>query len=147
MPNQYTGPRPICERFEEKILKIPGGCWEWLACKNNKGYGLFSINSRPVAAHRVSYRLYSGLLKPTEDLLHTCDNPACVNPAHLIIGTHQDNMTDMVLKGRVKKKLTEVQVRQILTDSRDLKTIAVEFGVTFQNISKIKLRKSWRHLQ
>ena len=89
----------ILERFESKFAKSDG-CWRWIAYKNNDGYGKFMIDGRSQSAHRVAYQLYVGGIPPGMCVCHRCDNPCCVNPAHLFLGTISDNMRDCDNKGR-----------------------------------------------
>ena len=89
-------------RFESKINKTDT-CWLWTAGVNNKGYGYFGFNSTVVGAHRVAYELYIGPIPDKLYVLHSCDNPPCVNPKHLFLGTSGDNMGDMMRKGRQSK--------------------------------------------
>jgi hypothetical protein len=94
--------RPVQDRFEEKYkVNEITGCWEWIAALDKRGYGVLSINNKPVKTHRLSYSLYKG--DPTGLFVcHTCDNPPCVNPKHLFLGTQLDNMKDAQSKGRIK---------------------------------------------
>lgn len=100
-------PRSI-ERFHGKYRKLENGCWEWLAGKSQSGYGHFSIKDtkgkkRPFRAHRISYQIHRGPITNGLWVLHNCpsgDNPACVNPDHLWLGTHLDNVRDKEAKGR-----------------------------------------------
>lgn len=91
-------------RFESKFVKKDEAqCWNWLAYKNKKGYG--SIRYRDlgnIAAHRFSYLLYKEYFNQNNIVCHSCDNPSCVNPAHLWLGSHSDNMKDKIRKGRAK---------------------------------------------
>lgn len=94
------------ERFFEKVIRLPDdGCWLWTGGKTAKGYGQFRPN-RPasmVLAHRFSWSVANGEIPEGLQCLHHCDTPGCVRPDHLFLGTHQDNMDDKVLKGRVSR--------------------------------------------
>lgn len=87
--------------FESRILKTDY-CWLWVGALFKSGYGKFSRGDRKIRAHRASYELYVGKIPRGMQVLHRCDNPPCVNPDHLFIGTHMDNMLDMESKGRAK---------------------------------------------
>lgn len=90
------------ERFWAKVDK-QASCWLWTAAVNSSGYGNFFDGGKTVKAHRWAYTHLVGPITDGLDVLHNCpggDNPACVNPAHLWLGTHTDNMTDMMAKGR-----------------------------------------------
>ena len=92
----------IKERFEEKFITVPEcGCWLWIATTPGFGYGLFKLpHKNPRQAHRVSWEIYNGHIPDGMYVLHHCDTPSCVNPRHLFLGTHQDNVTDCVNKKR-----------------------------------------------
>lgn len=85
------------ERFWSRVDRS-GECWIWNGSKQSGGYGQISINNKMIYAHRYSFYLANGFYP--KEVLHTCDNPSCVNPQHLRGGTHQDNMKDMANKGR-----------------------------------------------
>lgn len=84
-------------------VDVSGECWVWLGCRNHRGYGLFGVNGKCRSAHRVAYEIAHGIIPDGLFVLHRCDNPACVRPDHLWLGTHADNMNDRNVKGRTAK--------------------------------------------
>ncbi len=86
-------------RFLTKVKKSPQ-CWIWVGGKSLNGYGKFFLNGKLTEAHRASYAIFRGVIPPNMCVCHTCDNPCCVNPKHLWLGTRSDNMQDMLAKGR-----------------------------------------------
>lgn len=148
------------ERFFAKVDKTPGqgpsgDCWLWTGAALPDGYGHFKDGRRARPAHVVSFEIANGPLPEGMNGLHSCDNRPCVNPDHIFPGSHQDNMDDMVAKGRGDApkgeahhdaKLTEDQVRSIRTDPRSNSAIADAYGVSDAAIWQIKARRNWRHL-
>lgn len=97
------------ERFWAKVDQSPGpeGCWTWTSTRNHRGYGLFRVaTDKQVSAHRYSYQLVNGPIVDGSFVCHTCDNPPCVNPAHLWSGSQSDNMQDRNRKGRTRNQWT-----------------------------------------
>ena len=88
-------------RFWSKVVDT-GYCWEWQARKTVDGYGVFRLPKSTILSHRVAYQIINGVIDPTLQVLHKCDNPCCVCPDHLFTGTHADNMKDKQRKGRAK---------------------------------------------
>lgn len=148
-------------RFIDKIL-VGDDCWEWLGVRR-AGYGMFRTVSGPKAskeqASRVSYTLFIGDIPEGMDVCHHCDNPGCVRPSHLFVGTHTDNMRDAARKGRMgtmkgdshpHSKLTvqsASEIKALLTES-DLKQeeIASLYGVCKATVSHIATERCWRHV-
>lgn len=91
--------RDIAARFWEKV-DTSGDCWIWTGSKNPNGYGQLTIDNRCTTAHRVSWAIHNGGIPDGLHVLHHCDNPACIRPEHLFLGTHTDNMRDAAAKGR-----------------------------------------------
>lgn len=148
------------ERFWPKVMKPMGWdeCWPWTGSKDPKGYGGFKLRSYvSVRSSRVAYALYYNRSPGRMLVCHRCDNPPCVNPTHLFLGTVQDNSDDMVRKGRAARrdqrgdrngaaKLTAAQVETIrgLIEAGYTNTaIAPRFGVTHQLVSKIRRGAAW----
>lgn len=130
-------------RFQKKyIIDSDTNCYIWQGAKRGK-YGLFRFNSKIESAHRVSYILNFENIPDNMVVLHKCDNPLCVNPLHLEIGTYQDNYNIRKLKGRFKSKLTGDQVRYIFNSVIDNKTLSEKYNVSIDTIRRIKKGISW----
>jgi predicted XRE-type DNA-binding protein len=150
----------LIQRFHEKYRKNKdSGCWEWTASLAGKGYGQLKLTGqrKQVYAHRVSFEIFKGEVPKDKYILHKCDNPKCVNPDHLSIGSQKDNMQDMKNKGRStygernsKSILTEVEVITILDllkkGELSQEKIANMFGVQQMEISRIKRGLRWGYL-
>lgn len=100
--------RPINERFFEKVFKNPvTGCWEWQGAHGLDGHGQFVVEHKKVIASRFSWELVHGKIPEGMNVCHKCDNPPCVNPDHLFLGTQSDNIRDCVSKGRLNNWLAK----------------------------------------
>jgi hypothetical protein len=141
------------ERFWSYVAKgNEEECWEWRGALKKNGYGVLTVNHRQVLVHRLSYELHNGDIGDL-CVCHSCDNPKCVNPNHLFLGTHQENMDDKVEKGRVSRgedlpqtKLTVEDVLFIRESAESLRALSKRFGVSYQAISLIRNRKTWNHV-
>lgn len=92
----------LLRRFSAKVWVQGDGCWEWAAARINTGYGVINVGGRVLLAHRVSHELFIGPVPAGAEVRHSCDNPPCVNPQHLSLGSHADNMRDMAERGRAR---------------------------------------------
>lgn len=139
-----------------RFTKITPTCHVWIGGKTRKGYGSIRVNNKTHRAHRVSYEEHIGPIPEGQFVLHKCDNPSCVNPEHLFLGTNQDNINDKCLKGRQSclkgsrngnAKLTEDDIKVIRSiKGRSNSSIAREYGVTHVAIGDIVNRKRWQHI-
>lgn len=150
---KYRPIKPIVGRFITNLFNT-GECLEWKGKRDKLGYGRFGIsNGKSKEAHRVAYELFVGSIPIGMCVCHTCDNRACVNPRHLWLGTHKDNMLDKVEKGRNakgethgKSKITWRQVDEIrrkYSTGTSIKELAKEFSMSTQNIRMIIKNKLW----
>lgn len=142
--------------FWEKVIKTQA-CWIWSGAKNKRGYGIITIRRKAINAHRFSYTIHRGQIPDRMFVCHHCDNPSCVRPDHLFLGTSKDNTQDMMRKCRDKligvrssvHKLKENEVRFIRLYPNTYgsgRILAKQFGVCPETISMIKHGKSWKHI-
>lgn len=136
----------IEERFWSKIRKTTD-CWLWEGSKSS-GYGKICVNNKSVSVHRISFILHKGKIPKGMSVLHTCDEPSCVNPNHLWVGTHRENMMDRDNKGRSgTAKLNRKKVKEIrnIYSTRDCtqEELGKQFGVSTTAISNIIKNKRW----
>lgn len=167
--------RPPEQRFHSRYLKMQNGCWEWQAGKDQKGYGVITVDGKLIKAHRLSWILHHGPI-PKHDsyhgvmVCHHCDNHACVNPDHLFLGLARDNNEDKMKKGRhscgagdhhrsvtrpdtimrgdrhTQAKITDVIARLIKYGTETGRELAKHFGIKESTVSNIRTGKTWRHI-
>ena len=147
------------ERFNAKWEIDENGCWIWTGAKLPKGYGFIKIpkTRRQIYAHRLSFLISGGTIPEGMNVLHRCDNPACVNPTHLFVGSQKDNLQDMAEKHRhlCGEKNTEavltapdvVKIKKLLAMNAFSQTeIGRMFGVAQITISRIHRGLRWKHI-
>lgn len=131
------------ERFNNKVLFCANGCWEWQGELDRYGYGKFRCGVHILKAHRYSYELAYGEFDKSLHVLHKCDNPKCVNPAHLFLGTNQDNIADKIQKGRQKFTIHHLTITekelivQALREAQSKQQIAARFGISIQTVKRL----------
>jgi hypothetical protein len=148
------------DRFWDRIdVRDENSCWEWLAGKNRGGYGAIRPKSKcQMFAHRLMWELANAEeIPPGLHVMHSCDNPSCVNPKHLSLGTRSDNMSDMVRKGRgsvgekngsSKLRTSEVlEIKRLISEGKMFhREIAAIYNVSRTHMSDIKSGRRWKHL-
>ncbi len=146
--------KTLNEFIDQRISIEESGCWEWTSTLDTDGYGRaigkWYREYKKSGAHQLSYICYRGPIPAGEQVCHKCDNPSCVNPDHLFLGSPQVNMTDKVLKFRQPVKLTPEQVLEIRTRYESglftQAELAPDYNVTEESIRCVINRKSWRHI-
>lgn len=149
--------------FFSKTKRV-GDCLVWTACKNSDGYGQFMAHPKLWSSHRLAWTLTHGSIPSGMHVLHKCDNPSCIEPKHLFLGSHADNMRDAWVKGRKtmsesflryansakpgekngRAKLTRQQVEEIRRCGGRQKEVAAKFGVSKSAVSMIRTNQTWR---
>lgn len=157
---RYELTQELIDRFNAKWELVGSGCFEWTASKAGRGYGQIKIpkTRRQEYAHRLAYRIYHGEIPDDKEVCHKCDNPACVNPDHLFLGSRKENAEDMAAKMRSlygsrnpNSKLSDASVRKIrvlLAEGKmSQEKIARLFGTSQMNVSRIKRGIYWKHIE
>lgn len=142
-------------RFDRSYEVLPSGCWQWTKWRSSTGYGQMCVMGKGnYKAHRFSYERFKGPIPAGLFVCHSCDNPLCVNPDHLWLGTPKANASDAARKGRMERgdnhharKLTAAAVREIRESTEIDKRLASQFGVDCSCISRIRARKRWAHVK
>jgi len=146
------------ERFHTKYIKQSNGCWEWSAARDKDGYGLYHVGKKQIQAHRF-HAIAANIDIKGKHVCHACDNPCCVNPDHLFIGSAKDNNVDKVNKGRQSKgmkhgrsKLTDHAVREIKKEflnpyhGQKIK-LSKKYNISLTCLHRIAKNTAWTHIQ
>lgn len=149
-------PRPLGSRFWQKVGgETASGCWPWQGARTEFGYGQIFAMRRVRYAHRLSWEMHRGPIPSGQHVLHRCDNPPCVNPEHLFIGTNAENISDKLAKGRQPRGQAIRQSRldpgKVLAIKATLglftqQYLADLYGVSQSSISKIAMGETWVHI-
>jgi hypothetical protein len=158
--------RPVYADLADRLARCsedgPNGCRNWIRYTNASGYGTVKLKyddaapskRRNFLVPRLAWELANGPIPDRLWVLHRCDNPACINPGHLFLGTAKDNCDDKIAKGRDARgetagnsRLTEADVRAIRADKRIQRVVAAEYGITTSQVGHIRRRFSWRHVK
>jgi hypothetical protein len=155
MPAGIYKRKSLEERFWSKVNKTEF-CWIWTASVKKNGYGQIGYNGTKLYAHRLSWELNNGTIPEDKLVLHKCDNPKCVNPDHLFIGTTQDNINDKIDKNRQAKgeingmsKLTDINIidiRKKYHEGIKNRDLCKEYNVSHSTIHRIVFNRSWKHI-
>lgn len=146
--NDWNAAEVAREKLMSRAVQdATSGCVEWQGALNDKGYGVVWFAGKAFLAHRLLvFGPYDGDVLQGLCVCHVCDNPRCIKAEHLFVASHKENMRDARLKGRMAKKLGQVQVaaiRRDLLDGVPRKVLAAEYGVTPTTIYHIETRKTW----
>lgn len=145
--------------LHDRFMQYVDDNWQWTGCKTKSGYGRIGIDYKTVRAHRVSYELFKGPIPDGMYVLHSCDDPGCVNPDHLHLGTAYENRQEMLSRNRSnfaygekhgRAKLSEDQVKEIKKKAKagqSKPSIAAEYAICKEMVYNIIRGTNWKHLK
>lgn len=149
------------------IVAPENGCMEWMNTRTKDGYGKTKVKGKTMGAHRAAWIAFRGPIPASLLVCHTCDNPCCINPEHLFLGTPKSNMADKMKKGRYRggpkswhstarrgerhpsaklKDAQVVEIKRLLANGTSLQVIAPIFGVSESCVRFIHVGKTWNHV-
>ena len=143
--------RTVAQRFDDFCDKS-GECWEWMGCKDKDGYGFIRVDGKNIKSHRLAYSLYcSAEIDSALHVCHKCDNPSCVNPDHLWLGTNRDNQIDSVVKNRHGgQKMTADDVRfareKYFSGQMTQAELCRKFNISSGMMSNTINKRKWAHV-
>lgn len=149
-------PRERLEKFTK--INPDTECWIWAGSKNKKGYGQIHFEGKTRIAHRVSYEINIGGIPKNILVCHSCDNPSCINPSHLFLGTNLDNSNDKFSKGRGRALIGQengnsklstdevIKIKSMLKNNESSYSIARKFNVKGETVLSIKNKLTWSHI-
>lgn len=139
------------ERFFSRFQQVESGCWQWRSHTDKDGYGVLPGDRQNIRAHRLSFEIHVGCIPDGMIVCHKCDNPGCVNPDHLFVGTAKDNAQDALIKRRHyigekngRSKLTREDVQYIRKSSRNTIELAEILGVAQSTVNRVKRGDLWQ---
>ncbi|MDO8703390.1 MAG: HNH endonuclease [Sulfuricaulis sp.] len=154
--------RSLALWLKSRTVESPSGCWDWTGAQQGVGYGFVPAKMHKSRyAHRAMYEAVCSPIPSGYFVLHSCDNPRCINPAHLMVGTHKDNMRDRDAKGRTKlpphtcgqkqpaAKMTDetvIAARRDVANGMKQKDAAAKYGIGITTMYYIVKRLRWRHV-
>lgn len=139
------------KRFESKVEKS-SSCWVWKGATDKNGYGIFRLDGKNIKAHRFAFELWVHPIPGGLCCCHRCDNPGCVNPSHIFLGTNAENTADKVRKNRQARvrgyfKLSADQALMIREHKGTQREIAERFGISRSQVGNIKRGDHWKAIQ
>ena len=146
---------PISERLSKRSVETPSGCVEWTGPKHDEmGYARIRIGGRMVYVHRAAWEIENGPIPEGLVILHSCDNPSCINVVHMSVGSQRDNVQDMLTKGRADRrgdranpaKLTGSEVRELrdlAAQGHSRSELSKIFGISKSQVDNIRLNRHW----
>ena len=159
MTKKYTNEERIKQFWTKSVIKDLFSCWEWIGATGEKGYGIMKWDGRLQVASRIAWQIVRGIIPDGLCVCHRCDNPPCVRPSHLFLGTQSDNINDMVSKKRNNDPKGEDHGRSKLTNKDVFKirklwktrlfyqtTLAKKYQVHVVTINRICNRRNWKHI-